>query len=70
MKNRRVEWDKTRGAAQEVQNQIQELSEREHTENEKEEMTDKIIHEFFSRGIKRKQIFRLKGLTWVSRTID
>lgn len=33
--------DKTRGSAQEVQNQIKELSERENTENEKVEMTNK-----------------------------
>lgn len=39
--------DKTRGSAQEVQNQIKELSERENTENEKEEMTNKMIHENF-----------------------
>lgn len=40
MKNREVGGDKIRGAALEVQNQIQELSETENTENEKEEMTD------------------------------
>ena len=40
-----MEGDKTRGSAQEVQNQIKELSERENTENEKEDMTNKMIHE-------------------------
>lgn len=59
--------DKTRGSAQEVQNQIKELSERENTENEKEEMTNKMIHENFEGwrgkgGDKgRMQIYRLKG---------
>lgn len=47
MKSRGMGEDTIRGAAQEVRNQIQEFSERENTENEKEEMTNKIIHENF-----------------------
>lgn len=52
--------DTIRGAAQEVQNQIQEFSERKNTENEKEEMTNKIIHENFP---EKKRISRLKELS-------